>query len=72
MTLVPRLMELLRERGMEDVSVVVGGIIPDVEELKALGVAAVLGPGADDAEIVGTIGRLVDRRVASQRVEGAA
>jgi len=72
MTLVPRVMELLRERGMEDVSVVVGGIIPDVEELKALGVAAVLGPGADDAEIVGTVGRLVDRRIASQRVEGAA
>jgi methylmalonyl-CoA mutase C-terminal domain/subunit len=54
MTLVPRILELLREQGAEDVLVVVGGTIPadDAEELKRLGVAGVFGPGATTAEIV--------------------
>jgi methylmalonyl-CoA mutase, C-terminal domain len=48
MTLVPRIMELLGEQGIDDVIVTVGGTIPadDVEELKALGVAEVFTPGA--------------------------
>jgi methylmalonyl-CoA mutase C-terminal domain/subunit len=48
MTLVPRIMELLKEQGVDDVVVTVGGTIPaeDVLELKALGVAAVFTPGA--------------------------
>jgi methylmalonyl-CoA mutase C-terminal domain/subunit len=46
MTLAPLVVKALRDRG-SDVPVVVGGIIPDqdVDELKAAGVAAVLGPG---------------------------
>jgi methylmalonyl-CoA mutase C-terminal domain/subunit len=46
--IVPRLMDLLREKQMEDVKVVVGGIIPDDDAaaLKRLGVAAVFQPGA--------------------------
>jgi methylmalonyl-CoA mutase C-terminal domain/subunit len=46
--IVPRVLELLRERGMDDVLVVVGGTIPDTDatELKAAGVAAVFQPGA--------------------------
>jgi methylmalonyl-CoA mutase, C-terminal domain len=46
--IVPRLMDLLREKGMTDVLVIVGGIIPgqDAEELKRLGVAQVFQPGA--------------------------
>jgi methylmalonyl-CoA mutase, C-terminal domain len=54
MTLVPRILELLRENGAEDVIVVVGGTIPadDAEELKRQGVAGVFGPGATTAEIV--------------------
>src|SRR3954471_13466035 len=46
--IVPRVLDLLRERGMSDVRVVVGGIIPDddAEELKRQGVAAVFQPGA--------------------------
>ena len=54
MTLVPRIVEGLRENGMDDVLVVVGGTIPneDDEELKALGVAAVFTPGAPTTEIV--------------------
>ena len=54
MTLVPRILELLRAEGAEDVLVVVGGTIPtdDVEELKSQGVAEVFTPGAPTSEIV--------------------
>ena len=53
-TIVPRLMALLKERGMEDVLVVIGGIIPDadVAAMKALGVAEVFQPGASLDSIV--------------------
>ena len=54
MTLVPKIVRLLRERSAGDVLVVVGGTIPrdDVEELKRLGVAEVFTPGAPTGEIV--------------------
>ena len=54
MTLVPRIVEGLRANGAEDVLVVVGGTVPpdDADELKALGVAEVFGPGATTSEIV--------------------
>jgi methylmalonyl-CoA mutase cobalamin-binding domain/chain len=54
MTLVPRILDGLREAGAEDVLVVVGGTIPkeDEEELKGRGVAAVFTPGAPTSEIV--------------------
>jgi methylmalonyl-CoA mutase C-terminal domain/subunit len=54
MTLVPRIVDGLRERDAGDVLVVVGGTIPaeDAEELKGQGVAAVFGPGATTTEIV--------------------
>jgi methylmalonyl-CoA mutase C-terminal domain/subunit len=54
MTLVPRILDGLRENGAEDVLVVVGGTIPDedAEELKSRGVAAVFTPGAPTSEIV--------------------
>jgi methylmalonyl-CoA mutase, C-terminal domain len=54
MTLVPRILDLLRGQGAEDVLVVVGGTIPtaDVTELKKQGVAAVFTPGAPTSEIV--------------------
>jgi methylmalonyl-CoA mutase C-terminal domain/subunit len=54
MTLVPRILELLRENGAEDVVVMVGGTIPreDAETLKELGVAEVFTPGAPLASIV--------------------
>ena len=52
--IVPRLMELLRQRDMTDVKVVVGGIIPDEDAaaLKREGVAAVFQPGASLDAIV--------------------
>jgi len=55
--IVPRIMELLREKKMEDVIVIVGGTIPDDDaaRLKELGVAAVYQPGASLDEISGFI-----------------
>jgi methylmalonyl-CoA mutase, C-terminal domain len=54
MTLVPRILDGLRENGAEDVLVVLGGTIPneDAEELQRQGVAAVFTPGAPTSEIV--------------------
>jgi methylmalonyl-CoA mutase, C-terminal domain len=54
MTLVPRIVDGLRENGADDVLVVVGGTIPqdDADELKTRGVAEVFGPGATTSEIV--------------------
>ena len=53
MTLVPRVCALMRERGMDDVLVAVGGIIPDddVPALEESGVAAVFGPGTTIAQV---------------------
>ena len=55
--IVPRVMELLKQKQMTDVLVVVGGIIPDEDaaELKRLGVAAVFQPGASLEGIVNFI-----------------
>ncbi|MBZ5582939.1 MAG: cobalamin B12-binding domain-containing protein [Acidobacteriia bacterium] len=52
--IVPRVLELLREKDMSDVKLVVGGIIPDedAENLKRDGVAAVFQPGASLDSIV--------------------
>ncbi len=64
MTLVPRVMELLRQEGAEDVVVTVGGTIPadDVEELKRQGVAEVFTPGASTQEAVEFIRTAVGQR----------
>jgi methylmalonyl-CoA mutase, C-terminal domain len=54
MTLVPRVVELLREQDAGDVIVTVGGTIPaqDIPELKELGVAEVFTPGAPTGDII--------------------
>src|SRR3982751_5665436 len=54
MTLVPRVVSLLKEQGADDVVVTVGVTIPadDIPELKELGVAAVFTPGSSTQEIV--------------------
>ena len=54
MTLVPQLLNLLRSKGLHDVGLIVGGIIPekDIRALSELGVAAVFGPGTTIHEIV--------------------
>ena len=54
MTLFARVVELLRERGAEDVVVFGGGIIPedDIPQLKAAGVAEIFTPGTTSGDIV--------------------
>jgi methylmalonyl-CoA mutase C-terminal domain/subunit len=64
MTLVPRVVQLLRERHADDVVVAVGGTIPaqDVDLLKATGVAEVFTPGAPTDTIIEFISRAAVRR----------
>lgn len=60
----PRLMSLLRERGLEDVLVLIGGIIPDVDvpKLQAVGVKGVFLPGTPMHTIVDFINANVRAR----------
>jgi methylmalonyl-CoA mutase C-terminal domain/subunit len=60
MPICKRLLELIRERGMEGVTVFVGGIIPaqDIPELKSLGVAEVFLPGASTQDVIQAVERL--------------
>jgi methylmalonyl-CoA mutase C-terminal domain/subunit len=53
MTLLPRIAELIRAKGMDDVLVAAGGIIPDADipKLKAAGVAEVFGPGTTIGQV---------------------
>jgi methylmalonyl-CoA mutase C-terminal domain/subunit len=55
MALLPRVVELSRSRGMDDVLIAAGGIIPDadVAKLKAAGIAEVFGPGTSIGQIAG-------------------
>ena len=60
MTLVPELLSRLKERELDHVKVIVGGIIPepDIPKLEALGVAKVFTPGASLTEIAESVRRL--------------
>ena len=62
--IVPRVMDLLRGHKMDDVLVIVGGIIPDqdIPNLKQAGVAAIFQPGAAMDDIVQFIRSHVDSR----------
>ena len=61
MTLVPRIMEELHRRGIGDVPVFLGGIVPkdDVPALKEMGIAAVFGPGTETQAIIAYIRQAV-------------
>ena len=61
MALVPRVLELLRGNGQDDVMVFVGGIIPesDIPELKQAGVKAIYGPGTSTSLVVEEIKQAV-------------
>jgi methylmalonyl-CoA mutase C-terminal domain/subunit len=65
MTLFPRVVELLRERGAEDVVVFGGGIVPDedIAELKAQGVAEIFTPGTPTTEIIDWVREHVAERI---------
>ncbi|MGB9879918.1 MAG: cobalamin-dependent protein, partial [Anaerolineae bacterium] len=64
MTLVPRVMQLLKQYGLDDVAVFIGGIIPDedVPALQQLGVKGVYGPGTPLGDIVEAIQQEVEDR----------
>ena len=57
MALVPRILELLRANGLDDVRLFLGGIIPDedVPALKAMGVAGIFGPGTSTEAVVAAV-----------------
>ncbi|MFZ5587213.1 MAG: cobalamin B12-binding domain-containing protein [Thermodesulfobacteriota bacterium] len=63
--LFPRVMELVREKGLDDVLVLGGGIIPeeDVPALKAVGIAEVFGPGTSTSAIVDYIKANLKRQI---------
>lgn len=61
--LFPRIMELLKERGVDDILVVGGGVIPeeDIPALKALGIAEIFGPGTTTEKVVNFVRENVRR-----------
>ncbi|CAN5630105.1 MAG: cobalamin B12-binding domain-containing protein [Acidobacteria bacterium] len=65
MHICPRVMQLLKEKGLEDVLVVIGGIIPDVDipKLEAMGVKGIFLPGTPMQEIITFISTNVRPRV---------
>jgi methylmalonyl-CoA mutase C-terminal domain/subunit len=73
MHICPRIMELLHERGMRDVLVVVGGIIPDVDipKLNAIGITGIFLPGTPMQAIVEFIARHARDRASAAEGAGA-
>ena len=67
MTLFPRVIELLKEQGADDIVVFGGGIIPaaDIAELSRLGVARIFTPGASTTEIVAWVNEKLNPRHAA-------
>jgi methylmalonyl-CoA mutase C-terminal domain/subunit len=67
MHICPRIVELLREKGLSDVLVVVGGIIPDVDipRLNALGITGIFLPGTPMQQIVDFISRHARQRASA-------
>src|SRR5436309_526235 len=64
MTLCPRIMELMHQEGLNDVLVLVGGIIPDldVQKLKEYGIGEVFQPGASTGDIIAYVRNNVRRK----------
>ena len=63
MTLFPRIMELIKQKGLDDVIVFAGGIIPeeDVSSLKQLGIKETFGPGTPTETIVDFVKKSVEK-----------
>ena len=64
LTLVPRVVDGLREQGLDDVLLIVGGTIPeaDIAKLKEMGVAEVFTPGASHPTIIERVTEALERR----------
>jgi methylmalonyl-CoA mutase C-terminal domain/subunit len=60
MALVPRVLELLKDQGQENVKVIIGGIIPDddLPKLEKMGVAAMFGPGTNTQDIIRIVNKI--------------
>jgi len=65
MTLCPKVVDLLRAQGQEDIVVLVGGIVPneDVEKLRQAGITGVFGPGTSLQDIADFINQTVGQKV---------
>ncbi len=63
-TLFPRVIRLMREKGLEDIPVVAGGIIPksDIPSLQEAGVTAIFGPGTSTQKLVDFIYQELETR----------
>ena len=63
MALFPRIIELMKENGLDDVLVIAGGIIPDedIAQLKEMGITGIFGPGTSTQDIVAFINTNVRR-----------
>ena len=61
MTLVPKVLKLLKEKNADDIFVFAGGIIPenDIVKLKEMGVAEIFTPGAETTEIIDFVRKTV-------------
>ncbi len=72
MTIFPRVLELMREKGLDDVLLTGGGIIPeeDMKKLEALGTGKLFGPGTNTQDIVRYIREWYEKNRASQETEG--
>ena len=57
-----RILSLLRERGLQDIPVIIGGIIPDsdIPELTEMGIKGVFGPGTSTQKVISSVKALVD------------
>jgi methylmalonyl-CoA mutase C-terminal domain/subunit len=66
--LFPKIMKLLQERGIDDIQVIAGGIIPenDVVDLKKIGIAEVFLPGSSTQDII----RWIQENAASEKTKG--
>ena len=69
MTIFPKVINLLKDRGVEDIIISGGGIIPpeDVAELKKMGVAELFGPGTPTTEVIEWIKKAVNRKLEATR-----
>lgn len=70
MALVPRIREIMNQNGLEDVPLIIGGIIPDDDkpDLTRMGVQGIFGPGTSTEDIV----KHIEALVADKRSAGAA
>jgi methylmalonyl-CoA mutase C-terminal domain/subunit len=66
--LFPKIMKLLQERGIDDIQVIAGGIIPenDVVDLKKIGIAEVFLPGSSTQDII----RWIQENAAAEKTKG--